>query len=142
MTDYSNYVRPKPKLICEDESRTQQHFKEECDINVIMKRWTRTGYPSEGDLMRGTPSFGDFSNVADYLEASCRVREAIGAFESLPSKVRELAEGDPAKFLEMVHTEEGKAALLEVGLDPEWVPASAVSVEEGTPSPEEAPATE
>lgn len=50
-------------LKCEDGTRTQQQFKDECDINEIMRRFGKTGQvPSN---VRA-PMYGDFTEVGDF----------------------------------------------------------------------------
>lgn len=86
-------------------SRTKQSFKEECDVNNIMRKYFRTGQLPE--LARREPKYGDFASVPDYQEALNTVLRAETIFQALPSSVRAECQNDPAVFLERVK-------------DPEW----------------------
>ena len=48
-------------------SMTKQEFKEECDINNILKRYENDGLLP--DMIKSDPQYGDFSDVASYQEA-------------------------------------------------------------------------
>lgn len=83
-------------------SRTQQQFKDECDINSIMSRYEETGVlPAPG---RNPPvaRFGDFASAPDFMSAQNTVLRAREQFESLPRKVRERFQNDPVQFLQFV----------------------------------------
>lgn len=99
-------------LSCDDESRTKQEFKDECDINRIMARALRSGqFPPAVSVGR----YGDFSEVGDYQEALARVEYAREQFAGLPAKTREKFGNDPARFLEAVPKMSREEAL-ELGL--------------------------
>lgn len=85
--------------------RTKDSFKDECDINKIMKKYLRYGQLPA--LVQREPQYGDFSEVPDYQEALEIVHRAEVAFSALPAAVRRECENDPAVFLERVQ-------------DPEW----------------------
>lgn len=84
-------------LACEDESLTDQSFKEECDINTIVEQFGITGQlPTDVRV----PLEGDFTTVVDYQTALNMVREADAAFMEMPANVRERFGNDPGKFVE------------------------------------------
>lgn len=86
-------------VVCEG-GRTQQEFKDECDINLIMKDALRTGtIRSRSDMAR----YGDFSAGIDYREAQDVLIAAQSQFASLPSELRDRFKNDPAKFLDWIH---------------------------------------
>lgn len=64
-------------LRCEDESLAQQNFRDECDINTIVRTFTRTGELPNATL---PPQFGDFSGVCDFHSALNSVFAAQEAF--------------------------------------------------------------
>lgn len=84
-----------------DEVLVTQDFKEDCDINRIMKRYFKTG-ELEQAVERGV--YGDFSAVDDFLSAQLLVQRSREQFELLPSKVREEFGNDPAAFLDWAST--------------------------------------
>lgn len=77
----------------------RQEFREECDINHIMKRYSKTGV---APTAVGVARYGDFSEVGDYLSAQTVVLTAREQFEALPAVVRDRFGGDPVKFLQFV----------------------------------------
>lgn len=104
----------KPGMTFEKPSLTQQHFKDECDINNIIERFTRTGllpqYPGE-DMQ-----YGDYTTSVDYHEAMTIVAQANQQFEALPSSVRDKFDNDPAKMLDFVSKKENIEESVKLGL--------------------------
>lgn len=84
-------------LKCEDLSLTQQHQKEEADINTIVRRFGLTGELPQNVRM---PSYGDFTGVGDYQSALHAIREADEAFMAMPADVRSRFNNDPAAFVD------------------------------------------
>lgn len=79
-------------------SKTEQQYKDDCDIDIILKRY-RAGQP----LPVGREGrFGDFSEVGDFQAAFEKVRSAIADFESMPAKLRDRFANDPAVFYDFV----------------------------------------
>lgn len=95
------------------ESKTKQSFKEECDINVIMKRYSQTGVLPPGV---GIAKYGDFAEVPDYIEAQNTLIQARQQFEALPSRVRDRFRNDPANMLAFVNDKKNKAEARVLGL--------------------------
>jgi len=79
------------------ESLTKQAFKNECNINNIMRKWRSTGVISH--IRSSSGQYGDFSGVSDYQSALNAVMNAQDSFMALPSQLRSRFENDPAKFL-------------------------------------------
>ncbi len=104
----------KPGMTFEKPSLTQQHFKDECDINKIIERFTRTGllpqYPGE-DMQ-----FGDYTTSVDYHEAMTIIVQAQQQFEALPSSVRDKFDNSPAKMLNFVSKKENIEESVKLGL--------------------------
>lgn len=95
-------------------SLTKQSFKEECDINVILRRFEKTGQLP--DLIKQNPTYGDFSDVASYHEALNIVHLASEQFDNLSSRVRERFGNDPAKFLEFANDPKNSEEMVKLGL--------------------------
>lgn len=88
----------KETLFLPGESVTQQHFRDECDINNIVKRYNATGLIRQ---IPGDPIYADFTQLPkDYHDALGRVIEAQEAFMRLSSNVRAQFDNDPAAFVE------------------------------------------
>lgn len=101
-------------LVVEGESLTQQHFKDECDINNIIRNYTKTGiFPIEEGV---EPQYGDYSSVPEYLDAMNIIVRAKEQFEALPSDVRRKFDNDPAQMLEFVSKKENIKECVDLGL--------------------------
>ena len=111
----TNYQKSNDKgVIFEKESRTKQSFKEECDINTIMARYRKNGILPE--MIKNQPSYGDFSQSSDYLEAMQIVAFANEQFAALDAKTRNRFNNDPAEFLKFTEDPESKAEMVKMGL--------------------------
>lgn len=94
---------------------------EATDINAIVRRYVAHGVapPASGR----TPRYGDFSSGYSFHQALDQVMEAERQFFGLPAAVRDRCQNDVGVFLEACSRKEELQELLELGLDPEWVPA-------------------
>lgn len=92
---------------------TQQQFKEQCDINNIIKQYTLTG---ELPLSKKVGQFLDVSNVQDYQTALNTVFEAQQAFDNLPSKIRSRFENDPNQLIAFIEDDANHEEALTLGL--------------------------
>ncbi len=117
-------------------SLAKQEFRDECDINNVMRKYEKTGLLDHVNKFQG--QYGDFSEVVDYQSALNAVMSADAAFLTLPAGVRARFENDPAGFLEFVEngTED---ELREAGLLPRQPP---VAVEAPGEPPEEVEAVD
>lgn len=95
-----NYDRRKASiasaLFCRDDSLASQSSKDECDINVIVRRFGITGQMPQSLRL---PTYGDFDGVMDYGSALRAIRDADASFMQLPAEVRERFGNDPARFV-------------------------------------------
>lgn len=83
-------------LECTEPSKTQQSFKDDCDINVIVRRFGVTGQlPNVA-----APVYGDFSQIDDFRSAIHAVMDAEDEFMKLDAKIRERFNNDPQELLE------------------------------------------
>lgn len=115
------------------ESRTQQHFADECDINYIVNRFNKTGVVTH--LATTAQQFMEIDPIT-LQEALNQSIEAQESFDSLPSKVRQAFGNDPMEFLNAVHDPNSKDKLIELGLIAapvtEEVPSEGVGAETPT----------
>lgn len=84
-------------LVCLDKSLTQQHQKDESDINVIVKRFGITGQLPQGVR---APTYMDFDDVIDFRTAMDAIRAAQASFDRMPAEVRARFGNDPAAFVD------------------------------------------
>lgn len=115
----SYYIQRPGRVVCSfrDPSLTQQHFKDECDINHIMKRYRETGMLVD-PLQRATakPQFGDFSTAFDFMEAQNIIARARENFDALPSHLRERFGNNPAAMLSFLENESNYEEAVKLGL--------------------------
>lgn len=113
-------------------SRTKQAFKDECDVNKIMKRFKRQNNVDFLEKFHGYVGgeFGDFSDVADYRAALDQVSHANGVFMALPSIVRKRFGNDPAEFLDFCQNPDNAQELISLGLANPKVPILLEPVDE------------
>jgi len=100
-------------LHCEDASLAQQHFKDECDINNILRQFNLTGVLPESPL---SPRYGDFTGIGDYHTALNQVIAAEDEFMSLPATLRARFENDPAQLIEFLDKPENLDEAISLGL--------------------------
>ena len=122
--DYdTNAAGDESALKCEDKSLTQQHMAEECDINVLVKRFVVTG---EIPQVTMPPLTGDFENVPTYQEALNLMVAAQKSFMQQPAEVRAKFDNDPARFVDFCSDEKNRDELRKMGL---WSPEAAARFE-------------
>ena len=100
-------------LHCEDATLAQQHFKDECDINNILRQFNITGLLPESPL---SPRYGDFTGIGDYHTALNRVIAAEDEFMALPALIRSRFDNDPAKLIDFLENQENKDEAIKLGL--------------------------
>lgn len=81
------------------EDRTQQSFRDECDINFLMKRYEKTGILPTG--RESVPQFGDVTGM-DFMASMQQVAEVSGAFSMLDARTRARFENDPSRMLDFL----------------------------------------
>lgn len=103
------------------EGRTKQSFKDECDINTIMRRYQQTGTLEH--VQRREAQYADCTG-RDYQTAMELIANARSAFEELPAAVRDRFDNDPAELLDFVRDPDNAEEAAELGLlSPEGVAA-------------------
>lgn len=101
-------------LITPEPTRTQQHERDETNINYIVQRFTQTGLLPEARVL---PTYGDFTTQAtDYQSALELVRQAEEAFASLPGQVRAHFHHDPVEFVQFMDNNPDPQVLLDLGI--------------------------
>lgn len=96
------------------EEITIQSERDNCDINLIVRRHAQTGMWTH--LNPRQPHYGDFTGAKDLHAAIEQVREATENFAELPAAVRAAANNDPVQFLEMCADEAAFDHLVDEGL--------------------------
>lgn len=115
---YSIYDKPEvPGVTFTEPSLSQQHFKDECDINNIMAKYAKTGVWGDPNNPSTTqPMFDDFSTAEDFHSAQNFLAQAGQAFEALPAYLRKRFENDPAELLAFLDDESNREEAERLGL--------------------------
>lgn len=100
-------------ISCPEETMAKQAFKDECDINTIVRRFGITGQLPKGVRM---PTFGDFSEVTDFASAMNAIALANEAFDTMPAEIRTRFQNDPQKFLEFTSNDANYTEAEKMGL--------------------------
>lgn len=98
----------------DEPSMAQQHFKDECDVNNILRKYESTGLVTH--VANGTPSYGDFSSVLDYQQAQNILIEAQDAFVALPASLRKRFDNDPSLMLQFIENPDNREEAEKLGL--------------------------
>jgi len=100
-------------LVCEEPTRAQQHHKDECDINVILERFGKTGQLPVNAI---SGNYGDFSGVHDYHTAMNALIAAEHEFALLPANIRTRFANDPANLIKFMENPENLTEAQSLGL--------------------------
>jgi len=92
-------------------SRTNQQFKDECDLKLIMKK-----YQGNPPIPASNAIFADISELPDYQTALHTVIAAERSFASLPSKLRNRFSNDPHEFIEFLQDPSNDSEAVKLGL--------------------------
>lgn len=117
MEIYSRYNVPKSKgLVCADgSSMTQQHFRDECDINYLLRHYNDIPVPE--------PVYADCSQYSDLQNAIDLVRMADSDFMAVPADIRARFSNNPVDFYNFCNNPDNLEELRSMGLaQPKTVP--------------------
>lgn len=98
----------------EEPSKTQQQFKDECDVNNIVKKYETTGEWLHLTKRQGV--YADVSEIKDYHQSLDKVQRANDAFMSLPAEMRLRFKNDPGQLLEFLADPKNKEEGIKLGL--------------------------
>lgn len=104
----------------EQPSATQQHMRDETNINTIVNRYLKTGVLGNPNATR-RPMFGDFSSV-DFMHMQNAIADIGQNFASLPARVRSRFQNDPYQLIRFVENPDNKAEAIKLGILPDDSP--------------------
>lgn len=113
---YSRYDPPPSEgMTFKESTRTQQHFKNECDINMIISRAIQTNNvalltPTERGEYFDSSSFESYQDSLDYLA------HVEDDFMSLPSSVRKEFGQDVGRYVAFMSDANNISKAVELGL--------------------------
>lgn len=127
---------PSPGIVFTEPSKTQQHFRDECDINKVVQRALHTG-----DMTIFTTQqrgeFYDASVVSDYSDAMAMINDVHDDFKSLPSEIRAQFGNDVSKYVAWMSDPANWEAAVELGLLETAEPSKGSPSEESVVPPRE-----
>lgn len=106
--------RTRVRTINDLPSLTDQHYKDQCDVNNIIKKYKKTGQVTHLNRARGV--FADLSGITDYHQMVNNIMTAQDAFGKLPAHLRSRFENDPGKLLEFLADSNNKEEAIKLGL--------------------------
>lgn len=121
----TNAASDESGLVCLEPTLAQQHFKDETDINFILKNFGIDALavnPLE-------PRYGDFSDVMDYHSALNAVIAAEDQFMGLPANIRARFENDPSKLIEFLDNPANRKEAESLGLVNKTEPVPVTSLD-------------
>lgn len=111
-------------------SLTKQSFRDEADINEIVRRFGVLP-PVRSDIP--LPTYGDFTGVKDFRSALDAVMRAEDSFMQVPADIRAKFENDPQRFVAFCSDEANRGELQRMGLIPTQPVVAPKAPEAATP---------
>lgn len=105
---------PRFQIDCSKGGKTQQHFKQECDLNYILRKYQKTGLIDHVNKHQG--DYSDLTDSVTFTEAMHVIQDAAESFETLPSSIRKQFKNNPQEFLDFVSDNSNADRLVEMGL--------------------------
>lgn len=93
--------------------RTQQQFKDQCDIRLIVKNYTRTGMVPQRTAM---PLPAEFHDTFDFMSCQNILVQAKRAFQEIPAEIRKRFGHDPAEFYKFCTDEKNVDEMVKLGI--------------------------
>lgn len=97
-------------------SLTQQQFKDECEIESLLKAHNLSQVMGIMNNHGQQPLYGDVSEIPDFHVSQNHVARATEYFEGLPSDVRSRFNNSLSEFLTTLNNPDAREALTEMGV--------------------------
>ncbi len=126
----------KVRMVFAEQGRTKQSFQDECNINLIIAKYVKTG--NIAHVNKHGAEYG-FATSQDFAAAMRTVTIAQEMFDGLPSAIRNRFANNPAAFLDFVQDADNKDEGQKLGLWPKDPETSTEAIRETLPEqpPEE-----
>ncbi|QCQ84912.1 internal scaffolding protein [Blackfly microvirus SF02] len=95
-------------------SMTKQSFRDECDINNIMRKYERTGVLDH--TATSVPQYGEYMSPYSYQESLNAIIYAQDQFAALPAELRARFGNDPAELLAFMEDSRNLDEAVKLGL--------------------------
>lgn len=109
-------IRRRVQWSTDKESRTQQHLKQESDVNSILEKYKR-GIPIT-HVNNSKPLTGDFSQYQDFKTNKDLVVKTFNQFMALPAHLRKRFGNDPENLIDFVSDDQNYDEAIKLGLVP------------------------
>lgn len=96
-----------------EQSKTQQQFAAECDINTILRKFHENGI--QPHLQSSQAEYG-FAPNESFFESMLLVKQGEETFRNMPAKIRAHFENDPGLFLDATQDETRRQEFVDLGL--------------------------
>nr|QJB19087.1 MAG: internal scaffolding protein [Microvirus sp.] len=113
ITNHHELRRSYP-IDCSKPKRTDQSFKNSCDINIIMAQYAKTGLLPQQNS--STPRYIDNTTIPNLEQAFNVVNTAHNLFYDLPPTIRKLMDNDPSQLENFINNPQNKQLLINEGL--------------------------
>lgn len=125
--------------------RVKQEFRDECDINNILKQYKLTGQIRHISEKAAMGAYQDLPDPIDFQDAMNLVIASEESFATLPAHVRDRFGNDPVQFLEFMANPANQDEAIKLGLatdnrEPATAPPSSPPVPPAPPTPPSEPA--
>lgn len=97
-------------------SLARQEYRDQCDINNILKQFKKTGIINHISAQAQQGAYEDLPDPMEYQDALNAVMVAQESFATLPSRVRTRFDNDPEKFLGFMMDPKNADEMYELGL--------------------------
>lgn len=95
-------------------SKTQQSFRDQVDVNNIMKKYEQTGEIYHKARQQGV--YADLTKIRSYEESLLQIKQAESAFASIPAHIRARFQNDPAQLLKFLQDKNNYDEGVQLGL--------------------------
>lgn len=107
---------PEKGLEFHQPSLTQQQFKDECEIESLLKAHNLGQVMGIFNNHQRQPLYGDVSDIPDFHDSQNHVARATEYFQGLPSDVRAQFNNNLAEFLSALNNPSAREALTDMGV--------------------------
>lgn len=96
-------------------SRTQKQYKDEVNVNNIIKKYRQTGSITHvRNAQNGV--YADLTNLPDLMEAQAVIIAAEAAFAEVPAKIRQRFQHDPRQMIDFLSDPNNQEEAIKLGL--------------------------
>lgn len=96
-----------------EKSIVKKEFKDQTDINYMLKRFKVTG---QIPVNKNMPQYGDVSGLKSFHDAHEVVQGAYDSFETLPAQIRKRFDNDPLSIIDFLDNPLNLEESYELGL--------------------------